>query len=90
MAAHKGPGEIIDELRDELRDLNVELRRRDERIAELKAEAHLGTTKRELFAAMAMQGMLQAGEEVYPQIFDSVARDSLMFADALIEALKDE
>lgn len=47
-------------------------------------------SKRELFAAMAMQGMLQAGEEVYPQIFDSVARDSLMFADALIEALKDE
>lgn len=46
----------------------------------------LGLTKRELFAAMAMQGMLASGSISRAD----VASRSVAFAAALIEALSDE
>ena len=47
-----------------------------------------GLTKREYFAAMAMQGLLSAyyGNELYPTRF---ANDSVDMADALITALNE-
>ena len=49
--------------------------------------AQWGLTKRELFAAMAMQGHLAAlgGEARH----DDVARDAVAYADALLTALKE-
>jgi len=44
-----------------------------------------GLTKRELFAGLAMQGMLAKG--IYS--LEQVAEDSAIYADALIKALKE-
>ena len=49
---------------------------------------HHGLTKRELFAAMAMQGILSENENVYSQ--PQVAADSVSYADALIAELGKE
>lgn len=46
-----------------------------------------GLTKRELFAAMAMQGILSEGDWTNMQ---SVAHDAVIAADALITALNKE
>lgn len=45
-----------------------------------------GLTKRELFAAMAMQGMLASGRPVS----DETLSDATTAADALIEALNEQ
>lgn len=45
-------------------------------------------TKRELFAAMAMQGMLSSGHR--PVTHEMAAEDSVKFANALIEELEKE
>lgn len=51
-------------------------------------------TKREQFAAMAMQGMLACGASSYrngnKSFMDSVAIDSGKYADALIKALEND
>lgn len=58
--------------------------------------ANIGLTKRELFAAMAMQGWLAGcrnayGEFTAPGAHAHVAAESaVIFADALIAALSDE
>lgn len=44
----------------------------------------LGLTKRELFAAMAMQGMLTAD---YSSPVDELAHQAVVFADALLKEL---
>lgn len=61
-----------------------------------------GLTKRELFAAMAMQGFLAGSNGEYHSKFDTetdriietgferAARESVNYADALIEALNKE
>ena len=49
-----------------------------------KYEPEFGLTKRELIAAMAMQGML-AGHSIYDP--NGVARTAVAYADALIERL---
>lgn len=46
-----------------------------------------GLTKRELFAAMAMQGAL-GGESGSHLRIETLAKDSVAMADALLEALK--
>lgn len=51
--------------------------------------AQWGLTKRELFAAMAMQGMCSA-EWAKAHAFDELARWSVEHADALLAALSDE
>lgn len=51
-----------------------------------------GLTKRELFAAMAMQGALSSGTEVpvgkEQTRFEVVAQNSVAFADALLAELE--
>ncbi len=49
-----------------------------------KYEPEFGLTKRELIAAMAMQGLL-AGHPIYDP--NGVARTAVAYADALIERL---
>lgn len=52
-------------------------------------QCNIGLTKREHFAAMAMQGILSAGDK-YNECgitFDSVARNAVKQADALLEEL---
>lgn len=46
-----------------------------------------GLTKRELFAAMAMQGMLAADDSQHP---DYCARHAVRYANALLAALKED
>jgi hypothetical protein len=48
-----------------------------------------GLTKREYFAAMAMQGMIATDPKISPveDLGSDVANWSVLFADALIEAL---
>ena len=54
-------------------------------------EVNPGLTKREYFAAMAMQAILPyALAEALPNIFKIVASDSVEAADALINALKSD
>jgi len=50
-------------------------------------DQHLGMTKRELFAAMALQGILASpvGHEMHG--YDNVAREALSAADALLAEL---
>ena len=45
----------------------------------------MGLTKREYFAALAMQGMAYRNSEPYP---DSVAYDAVQVADALLAELE--
>lgn len=47
-------------------------------------------TKRELFAAMAMQGILSSWPENSRLLMDKTAEQAIAFADALIAALKGE
>jgi hypothetical protein len=51
-----------------------------------------GLTKRELFAAMAMQGLLAGSivvEQDTPELTATIARTAVASADALLAALKD-
>jgi len=49
---------------------------------------HKGLTKREYFAAIAMQGMLAYGSRPYtPKGWAELATDAIKSSDALIEAL---
>lgn len=49
---------------------------------------HVGTSKRELFAAMAMQGLLASGKyDDRDDAIDLVAQDSSRYADALLTEL---
>ena len=48
-----------------------------------------GLTKREYFAAMAMQGILSDAANGIAPNWDRLAQDSLCAADALIKALGD-
>lgn len=57
-------------------------------------EVYYGLTKRELFAALAMQGLCRIHPETYSfskpegrMIFDWYAEDAVLFADALIKEL---
>lgn len=51
-----------------------------------ESEMYTGLTKRELFAAMAMQGSL-AGAPGEHLSFETLARNSILYADALIAEL---
>lgn len=55
---------------------------------------HIGLTKRELFAAMAMQGLLSSPIEIFDKTFDAAAATlanlAVSHADALLAALSDE
>ena len=51
--------------------------------------AQRGLTKRELFAAMAMQGILADGSpEFRSKPYDLIAEDAVKYADALLAALR--
>ena len=52
-----------------------------------KCVINAGLTKRELFAAMAMQGLLSAGYNSIIQNYTDAAYEGVMAADRLIEAL---
>lgn len=45
-----------------------------------------GITKREYFAAMAMQGLLSAGPTT-GELYATIARDAVAASDALLESL---
>lgn len=49
-----------------------------------------GVSKRELFAAMALQGLLADARGVDPFYYEKLAQKSVVAADALIEALTSE
>jgi hypothetical protein len=53
---------------------------------------HVGLTKREYFAAMAMQGFLSAQKTVHLDFLDMIciAEDSVKMTDQLIKALNKE
>lgn len=46
-----------------------------------------GLTKRELFAAMAMQGILSSGEHRYGSTLNGLAQYAVQLSDALINEL---
>lgn len=50
---------------------------------------HLGLTKREYFAAMAMQGLWQSTPDPNYEKYDVIAKMSVLQADALINALNE-
>jgi len=52
-------------------------------------EYHTGLTKREYFAAMAMQGMLASANNTLFD-YETIATHSVKHADALINALNDK
>jgi hypothetical protein len=53
-------------------------------------EGATGLTKRELFAAMAMQGLLACGEYIGEEdTFSTTAWDAVGYADALIQRLNE-
>lgn len=51
---------------------------------------HSGLTKRELFAAMAMQGLLSDWPTNYESAAENAAKTAVKFADALINELNEE
>ena len=53
--------------------------------------AHLnGLTKREHFAAMAIQGNIKAFQDCDVTDYHDMAQDCVMFADALLKALEND
>ena len=48
---------------------------------------YYGLTKRELFAAMAMQGILSSGEHRYGSTLNGLAQYAVQLSDALINEL---
>tara|TARA_R110000782_G_scaffold4734_1_gene16573 strand:+ start:442 stop:684 length:243 start_codon:yes stop_codon:yes gene_type:complete len=55
-----------------------------------KFRNHKGLTKREHFAAMAMQGFLSSWAECDAVVLDDIASDAVGMADALLKALEQE
>ena len=51
---------------------------------------YLGLTKRELFAAMAMQGIISSGEVLITYSVEHIANMAATQADALIAELNEE
>lgn len=51
------------------------------------AQSYSGLTKREYFAALAMQGLLSTGKYEH---FPTTAEDSISYADALIKELNED
>ncbi len=47
-------------------------------------------TKRELFAAMAMQGILRRGDQALTGYYEGVSKHAVRHADALLAALGDD
>lgn len=59
--------------------------------SETDTHYYLGLTKRELFAAMAMQGVLSNGSCVDENAYTNIiTKDAVRIADALIEQLNKE
>lgn len=63
---------------------------RESRYIEAVAKACTGLTKRELFAAMAMQGLAAVPAEggLKPEYIQTDAKNAVIYADALLAALE--
>lgn len=70
------------------RPINVALKLLDYEMEEVNGEDLVGLTKREYFAAMAMQGILAGGAYYMEQSEQNgIAEDSTRLADALLAEL---
>lgn len=61
-------------------------------VSDLQNGMHVGLTKREYFAAMAMQGLvgtLNPNDELTENLTDVISKESVLMADALLKRLSE-